>query len=216
MLNAAAEFRASIAAARQSGVLFDYLNTNVGPPISFDDLLRFQIVFAISAFDKLIHDLIRIGMRDCFIGLRAPTLKYKAETIGLEFHGVLAAKIEAEVTAAMLNQPLPLPPKQFLFEQEIQRKLSLLSFQDPDRVAEGLALIWAEKYKWDKIAGQMGLPVQTVRTQLRLLVTRRNAIVHEADNDPVLATKKPITRQISMDSTDFIERCGLAIANLVI
>jgi hypothetical protein len=216
MLNAAAEFRASIADARQSGVLYDYLTTSVGPPISYDDLLRFQIVFAVSAFDKLIHDLIRIGMRECFIGLRAPTLKYQAETIGLEFHGLLAAQIEAEVTAALLNQPPPLPPKQFFFEQEIQRKLSLLTFQDPDRVAEGLSLIWAEKYKWDKISAQVGLPVQSVRTQLRLLVTRRNGIVHEADNDPVLATKKPITRQIAIDSTDFIERCGSAIAHLVL
>ncbi len=216
MLNAAAQFRASIAEARQSSVLFDYLTTNVGPPISFDDLLRFQLVFSVSAFDKLIHDLIRIGMRDCFIGLRVPTAKYKAETIGLEFHEVLAAKIEAEVRATLLNQPPSLPPKQFLFEQEIQRKLSLLSFQDPDRVAEGLSLIWAEKHKWDKIAGQMGLPAQTVRTQLRLLVTRRNAIVHEADNDPVLATKQPISRQIAIDSTDFIERCGSTIAQLVV
>jgi hypothetical protein len=216
MLKAAAEFRAGVAAARESGVLFDYLTTHVGPPMSFEDLLRFQIVYAVSAFDKLIHDLIRIGMRDCFIAARAPTAKYKAETIGLGFHELLAAKIEAEAIAAVLNQPPPLPPKQFLFEQEVQRKLSLMTFQDPDRVTDGLSLIWDEKYKWDKIAGQMGLPSQRVRIQLRLIVTRRNAIVHEADVDPVLATKNPITRQIAMGSTDFIEQCGSAIAHLVL
>jgi hypothetical protein len=216
MLNAAAEFKAGITAARESCVLFDYLTANVGPAMSFDDLLRFQIVYTVSAFDKLNHDLIRIGMRDCFTGARTATAKYKAETIELQFHEQLAARIEAEVTATVLKQPPPLPPKQFLFEREIQRKLAFLSFQDPDKVADGLSLIWGEKYKWDKIAGQMGITAHTVRTQLRLIVTRRHAIVHEADLDPVLATKNPITRRIAIDSTDFIERCGLAIAHLVL
>jgi hypothetical protein len=217
MLNSAADFSRSISEARQSTALFDHLVGLMGGLATFDDILRFQLVYSVSAFDKLLHDLIRIGMRDCFVGVRQETARYKAETIGLEFHAMLAAKIAEEVTATIQGLPPPLPPKQVLFEQEIQRKLSFLAFQDPDKISEGLAMIWDATHKWDKIAVQMGVASGTaVRTQMRLIVSRRNSIVHEADFDPVLALKRPITRQTVAESTDFVENCGSAIVQLVL
>jgi hypothetical protein len=50
---------------------------------------------------------------------------------------------------------------------------------------------------------------------LKLISTRRNAIVHEADMDPLTNARTPITRAEANDITDFLEKCGTSIVNLV-
>jgi len=97
----------------------------------YDDLLRSQVVYAVSAFDKLIHDLVRIGMVQIFSGARPATAKYLSESI------------------------------------------------------------------------------------LRIIVVRRNAIVHEADIDPTTNAKPPITQVECREITDFLQSCGTTIAGLV-
>ena len=51
-------FDSNVAAARELDALYTYLVANVVAPLSYDDLLRSQVVYAVSAFDKLIHDLV--------------------------------------------------------------------------------------------------------------------------------------------------------------
>ena len=53
--------------------LYDYLDNIVKPPYDYSDLLRWQWAQSVSALDKLIHDLIRIGMVQTYQGLRTPT-----------------------------------------------------------------------------------------------------------------------------------------------
>ena len=201
MYNAAAVFNASIAEARGLTALFDYLTANVGGPFSYDDLLRSQIVYSVSAFDKLMHDIIRIGMVACFTGARPPTDKYNAEPISILVHGTLIAAT--------------VPPKEIIFEGEVMTKLSRLSFQDPEKVAEGLSLVWGEKNKWVTIAGVMGKTVDDARTTLKLIVGRRNAIVHESDRNPLTNVKTAITAPEVKAVTDFLELCGNTIVGLV-
>src|SRR5712664_714858 len=201
MLSSQAVFNSSIGTARALTGLYDYLSKTHAVPFSFDDLLRSQIMYALSAFDKLMHDLIRIGMILTFSGKRVPTAKYHAETITIGFHTAL-------ITAS-------LPPKELVFEAEISKKLGYLSFQDPDKLADGLSLIWDEKYKCQKIAASISMPVEDARTKLKLICSRRNAIVHEFDMDPLTNTKRSITRSECVDITNFIERCGNAVVKLV-
>ena len=68
MYNSLSAFRGNIAGIRELATLHDYLCTNLKSPMNFDDLLRFQIVYSVSALDKLIHDIIRIGMVQIFLG----------------------------------------------------------------------------------------------------------------------------------------------------
>lgn len=201
MFNAAAVFSASIAEARSLTDLFNFLTENVKAPFSYDDILRSQIVYSVSAFDKLMHDIIRIGMVACYSGTRPATDKYQAEPISLQLHGALVAAT--------------IPPKEIVFQTEVVVKLSRLTFQDPEKVAEGLSLIWGEKNKWVKIAGAMGKPVEDVRTTLKLITGRRNAIVHESDRNPLTNVKTAITAAETKDVTDFIELCGKSIVGLV-
>ncbi|MGD0639231.1 MAG: HEPN domain-containing protein [Roseiarcus sp.] len=201
MLRAVAIFDASIVEARNLTALHGYLTQSVRAPYPFDDLLRSQVVYAVSAFDKLLHDLIRVGMVETYVGRRVPTDRYHSESITIQFHGELLAAT--------------VPPKEYLFEQEIIRKLGRLSFQDPEKVAEGLSLIWDEKHKWAKVADAMGQKPDDVRTTLKLITGRRNAIVHESDMHPLTNVKTPITTTDCNDITDFLQLCGRTIGNLV-
>lgn len=201
MLNAGAVFTNSIAEARQHTTLYDFLTGQIRVPAPFEDLLRAQVVVSVAAFDKLMHDIIRIGMCQAFSGARVVTPKYLMESISIELHSAL-------VTATI-------PPKEVLFEQAVVNRLRHLSFQHPDKISDGLSLIWNEKQKWNKIGNAMGMTGGFVLTKMKLIAGRRNAIVHESDMDPLTNTKTPINRAECNDITSFVEVCGNAIIALV-
>jgi len=202
MRSALSTFNKNITAARELTALYEYLTISLVSPLSFDDILRSQVVYSVSAFDKLIHDLIRIGMVATFTGARPPTARYQSEAISMQLHGELVGAT--------------VPPKEYLFEQEIIKKFRVQSYQEPSRVADGLSLIWEEAHKWQKIGDKMGMNPADARTTLRLITTRRNAIVHEADIDPISQIQNTIARAECKDITDFLEICGNAITDLVI
>jgi hypothetical protein len=89
MFSSLSDFKSNISGVRDLATLHDYLCTNLKTPMNFDDLLRFQIVYSVSALDKLIHDLIRKGMIQIFIGARPATSKYLAERISMSVYANL-------------------------------------------------------------------------------------------------------------------------------
>ena len=201
MHNSKGRFLENITQATELGTLYDYLVANVAIPNAFDDLLRSQLVYAVSAFDKLIHDLVRIGMVQVFVGSRPATEKYLSEGIQLRHLALLS--------------PASIPPPAVAFEQIVREKLSVLSFQDPKKLADGLSFIWPETQKWQVLAGALGRSDEDARTTLRLIATRRNAIVHEADLDPVSHNKQAITKQEAEDATSFLKCLGTEIYDRV-
>lgn len=197
MRNALIGFRANMALT----TLYDYLVKTICNSANFDDLLRSKIVYAVSAFDKLMHDIICKGMVEIYVGKRPTTPKYLAEPIRLEL-------------VQQLNDAT-IPPPEVIFELAMRDKLKILSFQDPDKLADGLAYIWNEKQKWSKIANTIGNDEKNMRTKLKLIVARRNSIVHEADIDPVSETKRLISRGEVEDLGRFLRKVGEAIHALV-
>lgn len=200
MLNSVSIFEASIAEARNLNALYNHLQT-LGIPFPAEDLLRAQIAYSVGAFDKLMHDLIRIGMTEIFVGTRPATPKYQAETFDMQTHD--------QIKSATV------PPPVFVFGQAVAKKHSRLSFQDPEKVSEGLSLIWDEKHKWDKIGTALGKSGKDTQTELRLIVQRRNSIVHESDMHPLTNAKSPIAPNEASNVCGFLENCGRAITNLV-
>jgi len=202
MLNALVVFEEGIRSALQLSSLYVYATQQIRAPMSFDDILRAQIVYAVSSFDKLIHDLVRIGMVQTFTGSRTPTPRYLTESISVRSYLQLVSAT--------------IPPREFFFEQDVVNKHRHLSFQDPDKVAEALSLIWAETQKWQAISIAMGEPdYQQVRTQLKTICGRRNQIVHQADYDPFSGQKLAITQVDSEGACEFLRRVGAAIYTLV-
>jgi len=125
MLNSLSVFEENIKRAREMGPLYDYLVGKMPPAMDFDDLLRSQVVYSVSAFDKLIHDVVRIGMIGIFTGIRVQTPKYLSESIPLALHN--------EMLVATI------PPKEFIFAQFVVNKLKTISYQDPKNVSDGLS-----------------------------------------------------------------------------
>lgn len=202
MLNAKLVFQKNIQQANELGVLYANLSAFVPIPEHFDDLLRSQIVYVVSAFDKLLHDLIRIGMVQIFQGTRFPTGKYQNEGIPIQH----------------LPQLIPgsTPPPAVRFEEIVREKLSALTFQDPKKISDGLSFIWNEDQKWQQIALGLGMTGEDARRDQKLIVTRRNAIVHEADLNPVTNTKQSITSAEATQASDFLLALGGRICDLVI
>jgi hypothetical protein len=202
MRNAFSVFKKNITETKNLSVMHSYLKNQITIPMSFEDLLRAQIVYSVSAFDKLIHDLVRIGIVQIFSGSRTVTPKYLSETISIDIFNEL-------ITAT-------LPPKEIIFEQAIVQKLKKNSYQMPDKVADGLSYIWSEPNKWRKISEQMRINEAAAKTQLKLISTRRNSIVHEADIDPSTGLKYSIDENECLIINNFIENCATAIFHLVI
>ncbi|MBE7439060.1 MAG: hypothetical protein HS115_11435 [Spirochaetales bacterium] len=201
MLNARQVFQRNIRQANELSELYDSLITIVPMLEQFDDLLRSQIVYAVSAFDKLMHDLIRIGMVQIFQGNRPPTPKYHKEGISIQ-----------DLPQLMIGST---PPPEVRFEEIVREKLSTLSFQDPRKIADGLSFIWDENQKWQCIALGLGMSDEEAKRQQKLIATRRNAIVHEADLNPVTNTKQSITMSEATQASDFLFTLGNRICDLV-
>jgi len=180
--------------------LYSYLKDFVRPPYDCSDLLRWQWAQSVSAFDKLIHDLVRVGMIETYIGRRAPTKKF------LDF------AFSVDVHLQILQDPYSACS---LFEQQIVHKHSFLSFQDPDKISDVLSNIWNEKQKWSKIAQEIGLDEMFLRTKLKNISIRRNQIVHEGDYSNSLLLRQPVSEIDVTDVLVFIEDLGVSIYDLV-
>lgn len=181
------------------------------------DILRAQIVNSVSAFDRLIHELVNIGVIEIFQGHRVKTKKFLNQPF----------KAETLIKSIEFSKPGFIPTSindnpQFLIEKEMREKMSYLAFEAPDKVKDALSYIWDNDYKMQDIAIEMNLSgtsdhikQKILEQELQLIVDRRNQIAHEGDIDPVTNTKRTITKAMAQESMDFMEKLGLSIYKLV-
>jgi hypothetical protein len=78
-----------------------------------------------------------------------------------------------------------------------------------------LSLIWHENHKWQKIATEMGMTQNNLKTELKNIVIRRNQIVHEGDFDLFTGDIQPIIHSDAQQSVEFIDNLGNTIYDLV-
>ena len=181
-------------------VLYNYFEKTMAVPVDISDLLRWQWVQSISAFDKFIHDLVRVGMLEIFVGNRALTPKYKDFQIDIQTYWDMANNA---IDASMI------------LERKIVMKHSFMAFQDPKKVAEALSYIWNESDKWEKVSNLMGMDRNSCTTYLKNIVIRRNQIVHEGDYTDNLSKRQDIFPQDVIDIRDYILKLGKAIYDCV-
>ncbi len=195
------QFKDNMRYVKELDALFIHLKDNLHLPNDLTDILRAEWVYSVSAMDKLIHELIRIGMIEAFQGRRVRTNKFSA-------FGVTTNTLTSSLTGTV-------PPPEYWFEQEIIERHKTLAFQAPEKIAEALSLIWDEQHKWQTLATAIGLDQSTLTTKLKTIVSRRNQIVHEADLDLATAVRNNIDKTDIDDVVAFIEKLSEAIFNAV-
>ena len=70
-------FRESVSKTKETHGLYCALEDTVGKSLDLTDLLRGEVVMLISSFDYYIHELVRIGIKEVYQGLRPETVQYK-------------------------------------------------------------------------------------------------------------------------------------------
>lgn len=199
MQRALHQFRLNLDNVRDLAKIYDLLESNF--PLlknEADEILRAEIVLAVSAFDSFIHDVVRIGMTSSFLGRRLPV-----SSSFNQFSISLQSLQNIELAPNHID-------KAALFDNEVRKINSKDSFQSPKSIEYALSLINVDKI-WTKASNSMGVPAQDIKNQLALIVDRRNKIAHEADYDFVNGNKYPIDKSLANDVTSFIERLGFAI-----
>lgn len=170
------------------------------PAIDTTDLLRTQIVLAVSALDHYIHELTRLGMLEVFNGIRPPTNAF--------------GRFQVSVEAVMMG--ISGSHGTSWFENEVREKHGFLAFQHPDKVADAIRL-FSTCELWPQVSTRLGVPNQDLKNRLKLIVDRRNKIAHEADLDPSYpGIRWPITLADTVSTVNFIKDICEAIHVVVV
>ncbi|MFD1954565.1 HEPN domain-containing protein [Paenibacillus thailandensis] len=193
-------FKSILEDTRNTRALYQFLRNVVKPPYDYSDLLRWQWAQSVSALDKLIHDLVRVGMVESFLGDRTPTPKFLGFGFTLDTHFKLVQNTASAT---------------YLFEQMVTQKHGFLSFQEPDKISDALSNIWNEQHKWQKISLELGQDENYTKTLLKNISIRRNQIVHEGDYSNSLLQRQPISEEDVDTVIDFVDKLGEVIYNLV-
>lgn len=197
MLDILEQFRENIRRVQAFGRLYDVLSQQTTPALDLTDLLRSQIVMVVSALDHYVHEITRIGMLEVYSGKRPQTPAFLRFQITME---------------ATLQGIAAVPGNDGWLDEEIRKKHGYLAFQHPDRIADAIRL-FSFCTLWISVAAELNLEVEDVKTELQLIVNRRNQIAHEADLD----SRTPGGNRFMISPSDteriinFIQNIGEAI-----
>lgn len=222
MNNAYSNFCTSIGNIKSFGVIYDNISASY-PLLSneLDDMLRAQIVYAVSAMDCYLHEIVRIGMVESYLGIRAKTAKWESTPIAL--------KNVLDLASIAAKSDMTTPQKKLATIAELnvifKPMLKTLSFQQSEKIKDALNFIWREEHKLQTIASTInyGLignnlneKVKYLEQKLNLIVNRRNQIAHEADWDSIMMSKRPIRKEEVDDVVLFVEKFVEAIHNKIV
>ncbi len=195
MQSALDSFEYSLVRVRHLHGLHSAFETTLTIAVDLSDILRAELVMAVSALDRYVHDVTRLGMLQCHSSTRAKTDAFNRFPISL----LTAVAISATATA------IP------ALDAEIRSKHSYLSFQQPDKIADAIRL-FSSVSLWESVGQSMGMSAKDAKATLGLIVDRRNKIAHEADVDPSFPGQLwPISREMVEGMVNEVANIGRAI-----
>lgn len=158
------------------------------------ELLRSAVVAAVSALDRLMHDL---------VVKHSWKLLQRAEAdVPKALRGLPVSAIDARKALEHLRKDAKARPGS-LIKKAIQEKLHRdFTFQSPDAVKLAADMLGVQDF-WSKVAAAMpaGPPKADVIEELRRVAVRRNQIVHEADLTRT-NRRNPTLRDISFEEAN--------------
>ena len=192
------DFKGDIARAKDIVGLGQSIVTMTNGLVNSDDLYRAALVQGVAAWDRYVHGVVLDRAVKIILGGMPAG---KSSKVGLPL----------EAVAQLMNAPgqaeRELAAKSFFAE-----RLSKETFQRPDDVAAGLAMvgvnaIWSTAFP----------SAEQAKVRLGVIVDRRNRIVHHCDCDPVLpGAVVPLTASDALDALQVVGETVMAIDPLCI
>lgn len=204
-----AQFEAVWGRCAQLLTLHAYLEKNVSGIMQPDELLRAEWVARVSALDLYIHELVAQEMIAIFEARRPASQAYLKFQVSTEtLNRIRAASTPSDASAA--------------FDLYVRTYLSRITYQAPEDIADGIRL-FSTIALWNDVALKLGATPTTctdeaksLKTQLSLVVRRRNIIAHEGDlQQSPLREPWPISRADLAFVASQIERLVRAIDAVV-
>lgn len=196
-------FERHIGDIRRVNHIYDHLVNQVNlPSADLCDLLRIQLVNAVSAFDWLMHEYIHAGIMKQLMGDVPMTSKVKVFSIDADTYSQLATLDAIE--------------KYKILSVRVSSVLKTMSFQSPEKIKDGLSYIWEEPHKWQLLSQECGLSEEDLRYKVKLYVERRNQIVHEADVDFSSGDRRVLDVVVVKDGIDLFFSLAYAISKLAL
>ena len=196
------QFRWNLQRVRNFGSLYQILSTQTTSALDLSDLLRAELVMVVSALDLYVHELVRLGMLESLRGQRPQTS---------QFH-------DFQVTLGATIQGISTPGSDVWLDDQIRARNNRRTFQNPGDISSAIQLV-SNMDLWDSVATHLNLPRQDVTAQLRVIVDRRNKIVHEADSDPSygqIGNLWPLSFTLTDDAVTFVEQVVEAVHAVVV
>lgn len=191
------------------GTLYAFISGSAAAALDPTELLRAEWAMRVSALDLYVHEVVAQNLVKIFQGTRPMCPGYSRLQITIDALTRIRAAGPGSVSDAA-------------FELEVRERLSRVTYQAPDDIADGIRLVSSIEL-WNEIAKYYGATGGSVKSQagsikieLSAIANRRNKIVHEGDLQPGLPrTEWPITRTDIDDVKAAITRVVNAIEALV-
>jgi hypothetical protein len=186
-----------------------YLANHATGALQPDELLRAEWAARVSALDLFVHELVAQNLVEIFEGTRPTCPGFSRMVVS----GECLLRIQAAATPA---------ERRTAFDLEVRTKLSRVTYQYPDDIADGIRMISPCKL-WNEVAIKLGATAATVgseteslKKKLSVIVDRRNKIVHEGDLQPTIPRIPwPIVASDVKDVASFIDSIIAAIDGVI-
>lgn len=192
-------FDTNITRVRHLGHIYQAISAQTTIVVDLSDILRAELVMAVSALDHYVHEVVRLGMLKSYHSpsARTPAFSRFQVTLDSVFDGFAG------------------PASDSWLEEQISLRHGYQSFQRPDKIAEAIRLI-SEVELWNEIGNRLGLSGRQAKQELCLIIQRRDKIAHEADMDPSFPGQRwPIDAALVAEAVDFIDQLVRTIHSIV-
>ena len=146
MNDAIEHFRTNIDRVRALGGQYEAITRLTTAIVDSTDILRAQIVLAVSALDHYIHEITRLGMLEVLSGTRVSTNAFRRFQVTMD----------SAMIALAGNGGIS------WFDAEVREKHGYLAFQHPDKIADAIRLFSGSEL-WPSVATYLDLSVQELK-----------------------------------------------------
>lgn len=199
-------FKLNIDSVKQLDAIYQYLEqNNVGKTLDLSEILRAEIVLAVSAMDNFISDILHFGLIHTFEGSRVIPADFVKPFNDFQ--------VDMQTLVQIINAPSP-NDKSLILGDYIRKVNSKNPYQDPKQIESALLLLGI-KQLWIKLGNELTQKGDDVRRELANIVWQRHKIAHEADFDHLIQKKRTRDRVTTLQAIEFIDKFCNAIYKIV-